>query len=49
MIFRDSLKLLPASLRELAGSLCPELGVKGGVDHASVLIQDLVAKEGRIA
>jgi hypothetical protein len=41
MIFRDSLKLLPASLESLASSLCPELGKKGVIDHSTVSLHNL--------
>jgi hypothetical protein len=40
-LFRDSLKLLPASLKSLAESLCPELGSKGDIDHASLGIEEI--------
>ena len=31
--FRDSLKLLPGSLKSLAETMCPELGCKGSIPH----------------
>lgn len=41
VIFRDSLKLFPATLDSLAKSLCPELGSKGKIYHDSVCLKDL--------
>lgn len=41
MIFRDSLKLLPGSLRSLGDSLCPELEAQGDVDHSTVSVDNL--------
>lgn len=38
LVFRDSMKLLPGSLRMLGVSL---LGSKGEVDHASVSLNNL--------
>ncbi|KAD0468651.1 hypothetical protein E3N88_44225 [Mikania micrantha] len=48
MLFRirDSLNLLPGSLKELAKSLCPSLGTKGTVDHASVSLSNLSLDRG---
>lgn len=40
-IFRDSFKLLPRGLESLAKDLCPELGTKGNVDHATVGLMNL--------
>ena len=45
MVFRDSLKVLPGSLKSLAESLCPELGSKGEIDHGSLGIQELINKK----
>lgn len=39
--FRDSLNLLPGSLNSLAKSLCPELGVKGSIEHDKVSVSTL--------
>lgn len=38
LVFRESMKLLPGSLRSLGESLCPELGCKANVDHSSVTL-----------
>lgn len=39
--FRDSLHLLPGKLASLANNLCPELGVKGSIDHDMVSVNNL--------
>jgi hypothetical protein len=45
IIFRDSLLLLPGSLRSLGASLVPELGGKGAcVDHSTVGLHNLVER-----
>lgn len=41
ILFRDTMKLLPSSLHTLGGSLCPELGDKGDVDHSTVSVDNL--------
>jgi hypothetical protein len=45
MMFRDSNKLLSASLATLGEILCPELGRKGDVDHTSVNINNLATRK----
>ncbi|EPS72962.1 hypothetical protein M569_01793, partial [Genlisea aurea] len=46
--FRDSLLLLPSSLRSLSKTLCPELGSKGDIDHDSLVVSDLLMKKDEL-
>lgn len=39
--FRDSLTLLPSSLKKLAKALCPQLGPKGDIPHDDVQVSNL--------
>ena len=39
--FRDSYTLLPSSLASLGRTLCPELGPKGSIPHADLVVSDL--------
>lgn len=48
IVFRDSLKLLPGSLRSLGQSLCPEVGGKGEVDHTSVGLENLASRKTQL-
>lgn len=43
VVFRDSMKLLPGSLRSLGESLCP--GAKGDVDHSTVCMSNLDSRK----
>jgi len=47
--FRDSLKLLPSSLDNLASSLCPELGAQRGweISQSQVTIDNLCERASR--
>jgi hypothetical protein len=46
--FRDSLKLLPASLDKLAASLCPERGRKFEMDHSQVGLHNLKDRKNEL-
>lgn len=48
IVFRDSLKLLPGSLRSLGESLCPELGKKADIDHSTVCVGNLKERKQEI-
>jgi len=39
--FRDSLRLLPDKLVDLAKNLCPELGSKGSISYEDVRLETL--------
>ncbi|KAF3951624.1 hypothetical protein CMV_022749 [Castanea mollissima] len=43
--FRDSLNLLPASLDALSKNLCPELGVKGNIDHNNLNMTNMESQK----
>lgn len=45
MRLRDSLSLLPGTLKELAKNLCPGLGDKGDIDHSQIQLSNLEAKK----
>ena len=47
MLFRvrDSLNLLPASLDALSKNLCPELGVKGNIDHNNLSMTNMESQK----
>ncbi|XP_058722403.1 DNA polymerase-like [Vicia villosa] len=38
---RDSLTLLPGSLKDLAQNLCPHLGIKGSINHDDIKLDNL--------
>lgn len=47
MLFRvrDSLNLLPGSLASLSQNLCPELGVKGNIDHNNLSMTNIESQK----
>lgn len=46
--FRDSLKLLPGSLKSLAKTMCPELGGKGSIPHEELNEFNILKKKDEL-